>query len=220
MQVILNQLWSFGPFVGCIRVGCCCSINSVEKFETMFLIPKEKIEEYKKAFKKFDVNGDGKVTMEELETVMRSLNQNPTKLELKIIMADVDTDRNGVITLDEFLAYMSRPPKGRYSEDELKAQFRVFDKDNDGFITKVEMQALVKELNIEKAFPPKLIDDMFNEADRNQDGKISFDEYINAMRTWAISMDVMKSDFESMQPSFNIHVWRNSFWAFFTMCVL
>lgn len=50
--------------------------------------------EYKKAFKIFDQNGDGKITVDELENVMKSLGQEPTKLELKLLMKEADTDGN------------------------------------------------------------------------------------------------------------------------------
>lgn len=142
----------------------------------------EQEEKYKKAFQLFDRNGDGKISMDELETVMKSVGNEPTKLELNLIMKDADTDRNGVITLDEFMAYMSRPPKGRCTEAELKAQFHLFDKDNDGYITIKEMYSLVRELKIDEEFPEDLILQMFIEADENKDGKISYQEYIHAMR--------------------------------------
>src|SRR4051794_34895581 len=70
---------------------------------------------------------------------------------------------------------MAAAPKGRCSEGELKAQFTIFDMDGDGFITKSEMENIVKELELGTDFPQDLIDQMFDEADTNKDGKISFE---------------------------------------------
>lgn len=46
----------------------------------------------KDAFSLFDRNGDGKITSEELGTVMKSLGQNPTDKELADMIREVDID--------------------------------------------------------------------------------------------------------------------------------
>jgi len=49
--------------------------------------------------------------MEELGTVIRSLDENPTVEELQIMMSEVDTDGNGTIEFGEFLNLMARKMK-------------------------------------------------------------------------------------------------------------
>jgi Ca2+-binding EF-hand superfamily protein len=41
------------------------------------------ISDFKEAFDMFDKDGDGTITTKELDTVMRSLGQNPTENEVK-----------------------------------------------------------------------------------------------------------------------------------------
>ena len=44
----------------------------------------QQLEEYKDVFNMYDKNRDGKITVKELGTVMRSLGQNPTEAELQV----------------------------------------------------------------------------------------------------------------------------------------
>ena len=48
--------------------------------------------EFGDAFKLFDKDGDGKISCKELGTAMRALGQNPTEADLKMMMAEIDTD--------------------------------------------------------------------------------------------------------------------------------
>ena len=48
--------------------------------------------ELKEAFALFDKDGDGRITAPELESVMRSMGENPTEKELRQIIHDLDTD--------------------------------------------------------------------------------------------------------------------------------
>jgi Ca2+-binding EF-hand superfamily protein len=49
--------------------------------------------------------------VEELTTVIRSLDQNPTEEELQDMISEVDADGNGTIEFDEFLNLMARKIK-------------------------------------------------------------------------------------------------------------
>lgn len=53
----------------------------------------------------------GCITVEELATVIRSLDQNPTQEELNDMINEVDADGNGTIEFDEFLNLMANKMK-------------------------------------------------------------------------------------------------------------
>ena len=60
---------------------------------------------------------------------------------------EVDADGNGTIDFPEFLNLMERKMKDTNSEEELKEAFCVFDKDQNGFISVVELHhVMIKEL--------------------------------------------------------------------------
>ncbi|KAE9415297.1 hypothetical protein Angca_004488, partial [Angiostrongylus cantonensis] len=130
--------------------------------------------EYKKAFQFFDINNDGFITMSELEKAMNECGQYPSKLELRLVMSHGDSDHNGVITFDEFAHLMSGSKStGKYTYSQLREQFDMFDKD--GYIEKNEMIECVRELSLSSSYPRSVVEELFNEADADGDGKISFE---------------------------------------------
>ncbi|CAM8892687.1 unnamed protein product [Rhodiola kirilowii] len=100
----------------------------------------DQISEFKEAFSLFDNEGDGCITTKKLGTVMRSLGQNPTEAELQDMINEVDADGNGTIDFPEFLNLMARTMKDTDSEEEHKEGFRVFDQDQNGFISAAELR--------------------------------------------------------------------------------
>ncbi|KAF9343298.1 hypothetical protein BGX34_006951 [Mortierella sp. NVP85] len=92
---------------------------------------------------------------------------------------EVDADGNGTIDFPEFLTMMARKMKDTDSEDELKAAFKVFDKDGDGLINGDELADVMKSLgeNLSEAEVQKMI----TEADADGDGRINYAEFVQLM---------------------------------------
>jgi calmodulin len=90
------------------------------------------------------LDGDGKITKDELATIMGTIGKKPTETELGDIINEFDTDGNGAIEFDEFLAMAGRSVDG--GPDELREAFRVFDKNGDGLITADELKTVMKDL--------------------------------------------------------------------------
>ncbi|VAI15838.1 unnamed protein product [Triticum turgidum subsp. durum] len=126
-------------------------------------LSQEQIQEFREAFKLFDKDGDGTITTKELGTVMRSLGQHPTEDELK-----------------DFLGLVARQMRGdAEAEEELHEAFRVFDKDNNGFISLDELRTVMKNLG-EKLSEDEL-NEMLQEADADGDGQINYKEFAKVM---------------------------------------
>ena len=66
----------------------------------------DQIDELKEAFSVFDKNGDGEISMNELETVMRALGQNPTEAELIEMISSVDDNGDHEIDFNELDIYL------------------------------------------------------------------------------------------------------------------
>jgi calmodulin len=135
----------------------------------------EQIQEFRQAFDIIDRNGDGVITVDDLATVMRAIGQSPNHGELQDMIREVDADGNDTIDFTEFLALMSRQMRQSDIEEELKQTFRVFDRDNDGFITPQELRTLLISLGLDSS--AQVIRAMIGEADRDRDGKINFAEF-------------------------------------------
>ena len=77
---------------------------------------------------------------------MRTFGQEPTESELYDMVRDVDTDKNGTIDFEEFLAMMSKRMTNRDEDEEIREAFRIFDQDGNGFITLEELEAVMIKL--------------------------------------------------------------------------
>jgi len=68
----------------------------------------EQLKEFEEAFKMFDKDNDGLITIRELGTVMRTIGQNPTDIELQEMIDEVDADKDNAIDFNEFVSMMSK----------------------------------------------------------------------------------------------------------------
>ena len=74
--------------------------------------------ELKEAFKKFDANNDGNLSPEELETAIDEFGIGLSKLQMKVLMRDIDRDSDGKIDYSEFVERFSSMANSRSSEEE------------------------------------------------------------------------------------------------------
>ncbi|KAL4313498.1 hypothetical protein GQ457_01G038720 [Hibiscus cannabinus] len=92
---------------------------------------------------------------------------------------EVDADGNGTIDFPEFLNLMARKMKDTDSEEELKEAFRVFDKDQNGFISAAELRHVMT--NLGEKLTDEEVDEMIREADVDGDGQINYEEFVKVM---------------------------------------
>ncbi|VDH98385.1 Hypothetical predicted protein [Mytilus galloprovincialis] len=137
------------------------------------------VSDFKEVFELFDKDGDGTITIKELDTVMRSLGQNPTENEVKEMVQKVDTDGNGTIEFPEFLQMATDMMKSVDLADEVRDAFRLFDKNGDGYVTASELKTILSN-NGEKISDEEL-DAMVKDADVDGDGKINYQEFVSIL---------------------------------------
>ncbi|XP_010935758.1 calmodulin [Elaeis guineensis] len=140
---------------------------------------KEQISEFQEAFSLFDKDGDGCITLEELETVIKSLGQNPTEDELHEMIKEIDADGNGTIEFGEFLSLMARKMKETDAEEEIKEAFKVFDKDQNGYISASELKNVM--ISLGEKLTDEEVDQMIKEADLDGDGQVNYEEFVRMM---------------------------------------
>ncbi|CAH1240748.1 CALM1 [Branchiostoma lanceolatum] len=143
------------------------------------MFKEEQISEFKMAFDMFDEDGGGDISTKELGTIMKRLGMSISREELQQMIDEVDEDASGTIDFEEFLEMMARAMQDSEREipdDELRAAFRVLDKNGDGFIDKDEFRALASECAGDDLTDDELHEFM-DEYDGNRDGRFDYEEW-------------------------------------------
>ncbi|TMW98968.1 hypothetical protein EJD97_003250 [Solanum chilense] len=137
--------------------------------------------QFKEAINLFDKDVHGCITIEELATVIRSLDENPTEEELCHMISEVDADHhdNGTMEFIEFLNLITKKMKETDLEEELKEVFKVFDKDQNGFISATDLRHVM--INLGEKLTEEEAQQMIREADLDGDGQVNFDEFFKMM---------------------------------------
>ncbi|KAM0961097.1 hypothetical protein ACFX2I_020415 [Malus domestica] len=145
------------------------------------------IAELDQVFKKFDVNGDGKISSSELGAIMSSLGQPSSDEELNSMISEVDSDGDGFINFKEFVELNTKGVDSAEALENLKDAFSVYDIDGNGSISAEELYEVLRSLGDECS-----IDEcrqMIGGVDSDGDGMISFEEFKVMMMTGSRYID-------------------------------
>ncbi|KAH7421254.1 hypothetical protein KP509_13G048100 [Ceratopteris richardii] len=145
------------------------------------LLTNQQISDLKEIFEKFDLDGDGSLTEQELGALLCALGLNPSAEQVTVILHNLDKNNNGFVEFSEFLEVISPniTSEMAYNQEELLMLFRKFDTDGNGFISAVELVHSMARLG--HILSQKELMDMIHEADTDGDGQISFIEFVTAM---------------------------------------
>ena len=95
---------------------------------------------FRENFDAFDINGDGRLSVKELATALRSLGFHMTEKDAEAIHNEADRDGSGYIDFDEFLRLITTHMKEPYTKEELIEAFNIFDEEKSGFISAQELK--------------------------------------------------------------------------------
>jgi len=103
---------------------------------------------YKQVFDEFDRDGGGSIDVTELREAFWALGGEPSLQEVAAIMKEIDTDGNGTLDFNEFLKITH--PKVVDNFKDLEETFNEWDKDQDGYLSSVELYEYLNSLNPKK----------------------------------------------------------------------
>ena len=135
---------------------------------------------FEEAFKSFDKDGDGHITVQELAVVMMGLNIKVTKAELVDVIAQVDTDNNGTIEFDEFFAIMQKKMASMDPSEMVNIAFDSFDNDGDKAIGPDDLRKVLVDMG--EAVTQAEVDELIRVADLDGDGKLNQHEFTEGMK--------------------------------------
>lgn len=143
------------------------------------LLSRKEIEDLREIFVELDTNCDGVLSREELESGLALYyGKERAREQTELIFTNVDADKNGFISYDEFIRASVDKVK-LLSEEKLRTAYQLFDKNGDGGIEAKEIkEVLGKDL---KDSEDMIWKDIINEVDKNGDGIISYEEFKEMM---------------------------------------
>ena len=129
------------------------------------------------AFQQFDTDNDGKIGVQDLGTVMRSLGYHPSPEEVRELVNGSEgsgqlTARGGFIDFELFARLMRRKAREEDTEAELKSAFRELDQTGQGWIDPAAMRKVCKVLG--EDLTEDEVRQMVSEAISNFDDKIYY----------------------------------------------
>lgn len=127
-----------------------------------------------------DKDGDGRVSAQELFSALKQVDKDITMADVQSILTSIDDDNNGYIDYDELLSSRINR-KLQSNEDRLRKVFELLDFDKSGKISKQELQSALESID-NKKLTDKQCDELIKECDKDGDGEIDFEEFIQLFR--------------------------------------
>ena len=182
-----------------IALMCPTASDIIEKFRSKY----RNLNDVKAAFKRFDSNGDGALSKDELFSAMKSSGESYTEIEVDAIFSLGDADGDGEITLEEFINMMSpsaatvvmKLSKTFKNISDVKEAFKKIDSNCDGLLSKEEMMS-----SSGNKFDSEEINAIFELGDTNGDGEIDMGEFISIMFPSAVEVALqVSSNFKTIE---------------------
>ena len=143
-------------------------------------------------FERFDSNRDGALDTSELRDALIYLGADQATVEVMVenCIASMDLSGDRRVQLNEFISGFASPLFAD-SKEALHAAFCLFDTDRNGTIDCNEFEAMVCKLGmspVKGKNDPEAVARMFRSADKNGNGKVSFQEFVEAVTSKSSTM--------------------------------
>ncbi|MCJ1320185.1 Calcineurin subunit B [Xylographa vitiligo] len=109
------------------------------------------------------------------------------------MIAIFDEDGGGDVDFQEFVSGLSAFSSKGNKEEKLRFAFKVYDIDRDGYISNGELFIVLKMMvgsNLKDMQLQQIVDKTIMEADKDRDGKISFEEFTKMVENTDVSMSM------------------------------
>ena len=143
-------------------------------------ISEEQLIEVKEAFTVFDSEQTGGLDARELKAAISALNIKISKDEIRQIYQEYGKDIREKITQEEFIEIAIPRLPDRHSKEYIQKIFQYFDLENTGKITIRNLKKIAHEIG--ENLTDEELKEIMEEADRDGDGYIGFDDFYRIMK--------------------------------------
>ncbi|XP_010926751.1 probable calcium-binding protein CML41 [Elaeis guineensis] len=137
-------------------------------------------DDFREAFHRFDANGDGKISSNELRSFFASAGEDMTLEEAERAIGDLDSDGDGLMDYGDFVRLMMERDGG--GEEDLRKAFEMFEVDKgSGCITPEGLQRVLSRLGDVRS--NEACAAMIRAYDLDGNGVLDYHEF-HCMMTW------------------------------------
>ena len=147
------------------------------------VLSREQVMLLKDEFLKLDQDGDGNISTDELEIVLRSMKRKLQATDDEILAAikDIDINKDGYINLAEYYANQAHKTNrdlvhcALIQRSRIRKEFQRFDADNSGYISREELREVIVSRGVK--LTANQLNSLVHDLDKNEDGKIDYEEF-------------------------------------------
>ncbi|KAI4381175.1 hypothetical protein MLD38_007278 [Melastoma candidum] len=133
--------------------------------------------ELREVFRRFDEDGDGKISALEIRSYFASIGEYMSHEEAQGVIDELDSDGDGLVHFDDFVRLMKMDGRdGRGSEEDLRRAFEMFEQDKGaGCITPKGLQAMLGRLGEKRTYGE--CEAMIRAFDIDGNGVLDYNEF-------------------------------------------
>merc|ERR1712227_799381 len=141
----------------------------------------DQVDSLKKGFDGFDKEG-GTINQTTMMMILKSMGVDVNKTDMENYSSEVDEEETGKFSFSMFCQVAARfmiEDDEEQMKEELKEAFRIYDKENQGYITNEVLKEILREID-----PTMTEDDLegiIEEVDEDGSGTMDFDEFQEMM---------------------------------------
>ncbi len=143
-------------------------------------LTEEQFLEVKEAFNVFDSEQSGGLDARELKAALSALNVKISKDEIRQIYSEFGKDIKDKINQEEFIEIVTPRLPDRHTKDYIKMIFKYFDLDNNEKISLRNLKKIAQEIG--ENLSDEELKEILEEADRDNDGFIGFEDFYRIMK--------------------------------------
>ncbi|KAM9942246.1 hypothetical protein ACTFIT_005621 [Dictyostelium discoideum] len=154
--------------------------EEIEEIREVSIFSQREIKRLYKRFKRLDKEEKGSINVEDFNQIPE-LSMNPM---LPRIISIFDVNRDGQVNFKQFVKSLSTFHPKADKADKIKILFKVYDINNDGFITRDEIETILTMMvgsNLTKEQISSIVEETLNEADVNGKGKLDYPDFYNSI---------------------------------------
>eukprot|EP00741_Cyanophora_paradoxa_P009416 tig00000144_g9120.t1 len=181
------------------NAGAALKPHEIEAIEKASHFSQKEIRRLHRRFKRLDKDNSGDISVDEFLSIPE-LASNPLVLR---VISIFDTDHDNTVNFKEFISALSIFSVKGDKEEKLRFAFKVYDVDEDGFISNGELFTVLKLMvgnNLNDVQLQQIVDKTIIEADKDRDGMLSFEEFKSIIESTDLDTKMTIQFWDSNEP--------------------